>query len=160
MADTQGRLAAQVAYETVCRALEKHDWKFKRHDDALVITCGARGDDLEMDFVIMADADRQVLSILSPMPFQVSEDKRMDVAIAVTMANNGMVMGCFDYDIADGKIRFRMNQSFYHSQIGEDLAYHLVMLTSYTVDHYNDKFLSVSTGVMSLEAFIDWENEK
>lgn len=160
MADERELKHAQSVYETVCRALDAKDWKYKRHDEDLVVSCGARGDDLAIDLLIMVDPKVQVISVISPMPFKINEDKRVEAALAVCMANYGLINGSFDYDISDGEIRFRLVSSFRESILGEELINYMVLVAASTIDKYNDKFLAVSTGVMTFEQFVKWEQEK
>lgn len=160
MSDEKVMKSALSVYETACRALDAKEWKYKRHDDDLVISCGARGEDLPMDLLIVVNPRAQVVSVLSPMPYKITEDKRVEAAMAVCVANYGFINGSFDYDISDGEIRFRMVSSFRESILSEELINYMLMVTASTVDDYNDKFLAVSTGIMSLEQFIEWEQKK
>lgn len=151
---------AQSVYETVCRALDAKQWKYQRHDEDLTITCGARGEDLPMDLVIIVNPRAQVVSVISPMPFRMSEEKRVDGALAVAIANYGFVNGTFDYDIRDGEIRFRIVSSFRESILGEELINYMVVIAAGTVDEYNDKFLMVSKGMLTVQQFAEWEQKK
>lgn len=160
MADEKVLKHAQSVYETACRALDAKEWKYTRHDEDLVISCGARGEDLSMDLLIVVNPKAQVVSVISPMPFKINENKRVDAALAVCVANYGLVNGTFDYDISDGEIRFRIVSSFRESILSEELINYMVLLACGTVDDYNDKFLAVSTGVMSFEQFVEWEKKK
>ena len=160
MVDEKALKHAQSVYETACRALDARDWKYTRHDEDLVISCGARGEDLPMDLLIVVNPRAQVVSVISPMPFKISEDKRVDGALAVCVANYGFVDGTFGYDIRDGEIRFRIVSSFRESILSEELINYMIVLAASTVDDYNDKFLAVSSGIMSIEQFIEWENKK
>ena len=152
--------SAQSVYETACRALDAREWKYKRHDEDLVLSCGARDEDLPMDILIMVNAKAQVVSVISQLPFKMSEEKRVDGALAVCVANYGLVNGTFDYDISDGEIRFRIVSSFRESILSEELINYMVMITAGTVDEYNDKFLALSTGIMDFQKFVEWEQNK
>lgn len=159
MADEKVMQKAKSVYETICKALDARDWKYKRFDEDLTISCGARGDDLPMDIIIMLNTQAQVVSVLSPMPYKVAEEKRVDVALAIAIANYGLVNGSFDYDLSDGEIRFRMVSSFRDSVLGEELFDYMVMVTASTVDRYNDRFLMISKDILSIEQFVKMENE-
>ena len=54
------------------------------------------------------------------------EDKRVDGAIAVCVANNGLNDGCFDYDVRDGEIRFRLTSSYRESTPGTALFEYMI----------------------------------
>ena len=147
------KMLAQQVYQTVCAALEARDWKYKKEEADLLVRSGVRGDDLPIEFVIAVDEERQLIRVLSPLPFKMSEDNRVDGAIAVCAANFGMVDGSFDYDLANGRIVFRMTASFRESTIGQLLIQYMISCTIAMVDEYNDKFLALNSGVMKVEAF-------
>ena len=145
---------AQKVYETLCSTLDSHDWHYKKDEEALSIDCGAQGDDLPMEITIKVDAERQLLLLLSHLPFVISEDKRLEVAIAVSVVNDRLVDGSFDYCIADGHMFFRMTSSFIESEIGNELFMYMLLVSCHTIDEYNDKFLMLGKGMMSVEDFI------
>lgn len=151
---------AKTVYETICSMLDKNEWKYKRHDEDLVIQCGATGEDLPMDIIIVVNARAQVVSLISPMPFRIAQDKRVDGALAVCAANYGLVNGTFDYNLADGDIRFRMVSSFRESILSEELFLYMIMVSAKTIDDYNDKFLMISKGMWTIQQFIEWENSR
>lgn len=70
--------------------------------------CGVQGDDLPMQFILIVDGERQLIRLLSPMPYAMSEDKRIGGALATCAASYSMPDGSFDYDLSDGSIIFRM----------------------------------------------------
>ena len=151
---------AKSVYDTICKSLDAKGWKYTEHPDDLVITCGARGEDLSMDILLRVNPRAQVVSLLSPMPFKVPEDKRVEAALAVCVANYGLINGSFDYDLSDGEIRFRLVSSYRESILSEALFNYMVLVSAGTIDDYNDKFLMVAKGMMSVEDFIKWEHEK
>ena len=160
MADEKVLKQAQMVYETICKTLDNRDWKYTRHDEDLTITCGARGEDLPMDIVIIVNPRAQVVSVISPMPFKIAEDKRVDGALAVCVANYGLINGSFDYDLSDGEIRFRLVSSFRESILSEELFNYMIMVSASTVDDYNDKFLMVSKGMLTVQQFVEWEQNR
>lgn len=145
---------AQKVYGTLCSTLDSHEWHYKKDEEKLSIDCGAQGEDLPMEITIKVDAERQLIMLLSHLPFVISEDKRLDVAIAVSAVNDRLVDGSFDYNIADGHMFFRMTSSFIESEIGNELFTYMLMVSCHTIDEYNDKFLMLGKGMMSIEDFI------
>lgn len=154
MSDTNNSALAKSVYDTLCETLDKRDWKYEKYIEDLVITFTASGNDLPMNFVLKIDEDRQLIRLLSFLPFEVNEDKRMEMAIATCAATYGLPDGSFDYDITEGKISFRLTATFRESKIGEALFDYLVICSGVIVDRYNDKFFALSKGYMSLEDFL------
>lgn len=148
---------AQKVYETLCSTLDSHEWHYKKDEERLSIACGAQGEDLPMEITIRVDVERQLIMLLSHLPFVISEDKRLDMAIATSIANNGMVDGSFDFDITNGHMFFRMTSSFIESEIGSELFTYMLMVSCHTIDEYNDRFLMLGKGMMSIEEFMKKE---
>lgn len=68
-----------------------------------------------------------------------------------------MADGSFDFDLSDGSITFRMTASFRESQIGEGLIQYMISCACVMVDKYNDQFLAIDKGVLSITDFIKAE---
>ena len=154
MAEEKDLQKAKKTYETLCGMLTAHDWTFEKDDDALEIKCGVQSEDLPMEISIRVDVKRSFVILLSHLPFVVSEDKRFDLAVAVSVVNNTLVAGSFDYDVKTGHMFFRMTTSFLGSELGEEAFIYMICCSCQTIDEYNDKFLLLAKNMMSLEQFI------
>lgn len=154
MAEENNYALAQETFNTLCKMLDANDWHYDKNDDELTIKSGAQGDDLPVPFTFKVDAKRSLVLLLSEIPISVPESKRMDVAIAVSVVNFLLVDGSFDFDVKDGHLLFRMTNSFLDSKIGDTLLAYLLIASFKIIDRYNDKFLLLSTGAISLEQFI------
>ena len=154
MADNKMELAQQV-YQTLCGALNSREWKYGKDEEKLLVHFGVNGDDLPMDFIIIVDAERQLVRLMSPLNFKISEEKRMEGAIATCAVTFGLADGCFDYDLSNGRIVFRMATTYRGSQIGEDLFHYMISCACAMVDAYNDKFLALDKGLISVSDFIE-----
>ena len=150
---------ALEVYSTICSMLDNKDWRYEKLDDKLMIKSGVKGDDFPIDFFMRVNPRNEVVSFISFLPFNVPEDKRVDLAIAICSANYGLVDGSFDFDITDGSIMFRLTSSYKDSALGEDLFEYMLMVSASTIDEYNDKFFMISKGMLPLEQFIASETE-
>lgn len=156
MADEK-MIRAQKNYATLCAMLDGNNWHYKKDDAKLKIKCGAQGDDLPMDISIRIDSDRQLVVLLSHLPFVVSEDKRLDIAVATSIINYKLVDGSFDFDIEDGHMFFRMTSSYRESELAKEVFFYMLMCSCQTIDEYNDKLLMLAKKMLSLEDFINNE---
>lgn len=147
---------AQTVYKALCEMLNERDWHYEKDEENLAIKCGAQGDDLPMEIIVEVDRKRQLVSLLSQMPFAVPENRRTALAVAVSQANNGMVDGSFDFDYLSGRIVFRMTSSYRESLIGKQLFEYMLSCACFTIDEYNDKFLMVAKNEMSAEEILDF----
>lgn len=154
MSDQEKMIQAKAVFDTLCSVLDKNDWKYKKNEEKLQIECGVQGEDLPMEVTISVDAERMLVILLSSMPFVVSENKRLDIAIAVSVINNMLVDGSFDYDVTSGHMFFRMTNSFIESEISEELFLYLLLCSFKTIDEYNDKLLLISSGTLTIEKFL------
>lgn len=158
MTDEKKVAVAKMVYNTLCNAIENRGWKFGKDEEELLVHFGVTGKDIPMHFILIVDVDRQLVRLMSPLPFKMSESKRMEGAIATCVATYGMADGSFDYDLSDGEIVFRMTASFRESLIGEGLFQYMISCSCATVDKYNDQFLALDKGVISITDFIASES--
>ena len=145
---------AQQVYQTICTALDRREWKYGKDEPKFLVHFGVNGDDIPMNFILFVDADRQLVRLLSPLPFKMSEGKRMEGAIAACAASYGMADGSFDYDLSDGEVVFRMTATYRESQLGEGLIHYLISCACAMVDQYNEQFLALDKGVLSIADFL------
>lgn len=150
---------AREVYESLVQMLVKRDWKFDRHDDKLLIKSGISGEDLPIQFIVRVIPENEVVQFLAPMPFNMPEDKRIDAAIAVAVANYGMINGSFDFDISDGEIRFRLTTSYVETELSDELLERMILVAASTSDKYNDRFFMLAKGMMTVEQFIELDGQ-
>jgi hypothetical protein len=149
--------AAEV-YETLCSMLDGIGWSYEKVEEKLMIKSGVKGDDLPIDFVVMVRPRNEVVQLLSVMPFNMPEDKRIDGALAICAANFGLIDGSFDYDLSDGQIVFRLTSSYRESLLSEELFKYMVMVSAGTIDKYNDRLFMLAKDMITLEKFLELEN--
>ncbi len=155
MEDAMKKALAAKVYHTLCQAIENREWSFEKDEENLTAYFGVRGDDIPMQFILRVDEDRQLIRLLSMLPFKMSEEKRMEGAIATCVITYGLADGSFDYDLSDGSVYFRMTASFRDSIIGEGLFQYMISCACAMVDQYNDQFLALDKGIISIADFIE-----
>jgi len=154
MAEKLDMRKAKEVYKTLIRMLDGINWNYDRDDDKLLIKSGVSSDDLTVEFIVVVQPKQEVVQFLSTLPFKMPEDKRVDGAVATSVVNYRLVHGSFDYDMRDGRIIFRMTSSYRDSKISEELLKYTIMVSSATVDDYNDKLFMLSKGMITLDDFI------
>lgn len=145
---------AEQTYRLFCNALDNNDWSYRSDDQKLRIECGAKGEDLPIELNIHFDVEKQLIMILSKLPFDIAEDKRVDAVVAICAINNALVDGCFDYDVNTGTVFFRVTNSFLDSFMSEEVCITLLYKVCKLVDNYNDKLLMLSKGMLTIERFL------
>ena len=147
--DEEKMARAKQALDTLCAALDAEDWNYQKDEEKLEMTCTVQGEDLPMEISVRMVPKQQIALLMSEMPFRVPEDKLVEMAVAVTIANDSLVDGSFDYDIRSGRIWFRLTSSFMDSQVSMEMFTYMVYCSCQTVDEFNDKFLMIAKGAMS-----------
>lgn len=149
---------AKAVYATLCEMLDECNWSYRKKEEALAIEAEVSADDLDIKVVMQVDAERQLVSIMSLLPFTVRENRRTAIAVAVSVTNARLANGSFDYDYENGKIAFRMMSSCRGSLIGKGLLKYMLMCACSTVANYDDKFFMVSVSEMQTDEIIDYLN--
>ena len=150
---------ARVVYDTVCAARDKMKWVYDKEEEELAITTGAKGTDLPIDIIIRVIPEAEVLSVQVPFAFEVPDEHSIDVAIAVSAANYGLIRGCFDYDMTTGDLRFRICAPYNgNTTLAQDVVEMLVLIAATTVDSYQTRLLMVAKGVVTPSQFLAEEN--
>ena len=155
MADAQEMKRARDTFATLCSFLESDGWPFNKDEENLVIETSARGNDLAMPIKVKVRADRQLVLLLSTLPFDIPADKRLEVAAAASIVNYRLVNGTFEFNIQTGKLYFRMTNSFIDSTLSPEIFKYMLYCSCGTVDDYNDKFEALVKGEIGLDAFMN-----
>ena len=157
MEDEQKRIEiASQNTEVLLSMLDKRKLKYtieERTEVRTHIRIHFTGEDLPMTLHIILRTDRQIVSVLSVMPFRISEERRNDAAIAVTAANHGLIDGSFDLNLQTGEIRFRLTSCFIGTVLSEELFAYLMFVSAETIDRYNDRFRDLNEGTLDLDGF-------
>ena len=151
---TNRTMRGRKVYQTIISMLDHRNWHYQRDDEKKRIRFKVTGEDLPMSFLIAVDEPRQIARLMCFFPFDMSAEKRIEGAIATCAATHRLANGCFDYDLNDGQIVFRMNAQFLNSDLGEELFAYMVDISCKTVDDYNDQFLAISKGHVRIEDFL------
>ena len=142
---------AKTVYGTLCKMLTDKGLKFKSFDEDLTVTFGFKGEDIPVEIIANIDPERLLITMFSQLPFTVPENKRADVALAISMVNCSIVDGSFGFDYNKGTVVFKITSRFNESLIGKSLLEYMMVICYHTVERFNDKFFLIANGKMSLE---------
>lgn len=113
-----------------------------------------KGEDLPMEFNLLVDSGRQLLRLISILPFTFQSGKTEEAALAVCAVNGTMKRGCFVFDPESGGVTFRINNTFLECLLDMDVLDGLLREALIAVDKYNDRFFKLNAGLMSVEEVI------
>ena len=145
---------AQDVFDDFCEMLDGHNWHYESDREDLSIHFTLHGDDLPIELFVFIDAPRQVIQVVSRLPFTVPEDKKMEMAVATVAVTYKLLDGSFDYNITRDYVYFRLTTSYMDSRPGQEMLDYLVNLSANMVDEYNDKFLALAKGYVSYKDFL------
>ena len=148
---------ADHIFQTLCAALNARKWNYEADETNRSIHCGVNGKDIPIDVTIKVNDQRKLIEFLSPLPCKIPEDKRIEAAIATTVANYGLYDGNIIYSIEHGLLLFRMTCSFRDAVIGEGLFHYMIECGCVNVDLYNDRFKALADGQIGIQEFINLE---
>ena len=146
-------------YEDLCQGLDKQNWQYDRHDEDLVVTISMKSEDLPINMILRVNAAAQVVNVYSVLPVKVPDEKLVDIAMAVCVANNSMINGGFDFDIQKKQIVWRLCITYRGSLLGSEAYSYMVGVSAATVDKYNDRFLMLAKDMIDLKKFIELESK-
>ena len=153
MANEQFTANAQAAYTQLCAAMDQQGWHYEKHAENLTITCSVKGDDLSMDVMVSIDTERQFVMVLSRLPFVADENKRLDMGVAISLVNEKLVAGSFDYHITKGETYFRMTSSIMDMEVSGEMFLYMINSSCMIIDAYNDKLMMLAKGMVSVQQF-------
>lgn len=154
MAEDMNVKQALEMYNTLKLALNEMEYRYTEDVEKLRIRLTIYGEDIPIDLLIMIDADRKLIRLMSSLPFKMSEDKRVEGSLLTNHVNYLLADGSFDYDMRDGEILFRLTASYRESLISTALLRYMINVSCSTIDKVNDKFMLVNKGAMSLSDFV------
>ncbi len=153
MTDENQMARARDMYNSLCAFLDDAKLKYEKSDDKLMAHFIMTGKDLPMDMIVEVLPERQLVRVLSRLPFAFSEPNRVLGAVATCCANYAMTDGSFDYNFNNGSVFFRATSNYIESLLSSDVFGYMIALACYFVDEYNDKFLMLDKGMLSIDAF-------
>lgn len=145
------REQAVKVFQTLCGVLDEKGFPYETDTEELIASFGGRGDDLPMDFRLRVDADRALVVLYSTLPFNIPAEQIVSAALAVTYINDGLLDGCFDLNVTNGRICFRESTTFRESLLGAGALDLMLSASIHVVDKFNDKLLMVGKGAMTVE---------
>ncbi|MBQ2746578.1 MAG: hypothetical protein IJF35_02560 [Clostridia bacterium] len=136
-----------------CAVLEEKKLKFTQKGD-FIVEFNAVSKDIPIRIGMGVQLDKEVLYMCSGIPIRIPEEKRVEMAVAVSSVNQTLSIGRFNYDIFRGQLFFEINNSYAGSTLGKELYKYLIDTSVETIDEYNDLFLKLARGLITLEEFL------
>ena len=130
-------------YERVQAFFNTDGWPVIEVAPATVLQVTFQGDNGQWLCYAQIQEDNRQLVFYSILPTHVSEEKHMAIAQFITRANNGLALGNFELDHADGTIRFKTSLRSPNTDVSVDVIQDVVYTNVLTVDQYLPGILQV-----------------
>jgi hypothetical protein len=104
MLDTQ----KQFTFEDLVECLNEDGVNFASREQDGAIMAGFGGEHGPVHLLARVDGERNVLALTFRLPLTVPEEKRIEMAEAITRANYGIVVGNFEMDMRDGELNYKV----------------------------------------------------
>ena len=136
-------------YMSLCRTLERNDIKYNREDEKLCVICRVGGNELSFRFTI--NPSKMLITLYSPLPIELNNEKAADMALAVCMINSTIEDGSFCMDLINNLLYFKMTSSFYETQINDTIFEYMLSTSADIIDEYYPKLKMLAKGAEMYE---------
>jgi hypothetical protein len=96
-------------------------------------------------FATIREPEHQLL-LHGVHPGEVSADRRTEMALYLSRANFGLVIGAFEIDLDDGEVRFKTSIDVEGAELTDALIDHLVLANVSMMDRYLPGIDAVANG--------------
>ena len=124
-------------FQVVVDYCESAEIKFRAEPDVKGVFFSMRGEMAIYDVALLVTHEDEVFQIYITIPIATTDEKfRPLVAEFVTRANHRIVIGHFDYDIDEGKLRYHVGHPFGERGLDDETVGRLFATAMGTVDRY------------------------
>ncbi len=153
-------MQAQEFFDELCLKLGRLGYAVKRNDDTLRAWFDIIGEDVPMSFEMHVDMYGRVVVLNSPIPIFMRRTKESDVAVAACAVSNRLIDGSFGWISDESRVSFKMTAPYFESGISDELLRYMIKCSLNTVEAFNDRFLELNKGYISLKNFLKELNEE
>lgn len=154
LSEKDERCAAQI-YDLLLQTLDDIGYHYQRNDEERQVHFEVHGNGLPMELTITVDGERDLIRLLSFLPFKVPENRLQDMALGVCRINDVLINGNFDLSAERGRLSFRMVQCYRDSLIDMEVLKYMVFVSLNTIDEYSEKLFLLSRRHITLDELED-----
>jgi hypothetical protein len=144
--------------EAVVAYVEKREWPYAVDGERVAIP--GYGSNGSWTVYAVAREDDEQLLVHSVLDEEVPPDLRTELALFLTRANFGLVIGNFELDVDDGELRYKTSVDVEGAELTEPLIDHLVAANVGTVDRYLPGIRAVLGGADAATAVAEVEGSR
>jgi len=119
-------------------------WKLRPAARPNVLRFGFGGKNANYEGVMVFDEDEEDTLMLLVAPNKVPEPKRLAAAEFLTRVNYGIKHGCFEMDMTDGEVRFKVSAVLCEGQLSQQMVHKMIGLALITLDRCYPALMAVT----------------
>lgn len=139
--------------QSVCDFFEANEWPYQKSDDTTLTAAYQGVNDTFLCLVHTREAQQQLM-VYSLSPVDAPESQRPAMAEFVTRANQGLFVGNFELDYADGEVRCKTSLSVQGALLTPTLIRELITPNLLLMDKYLPGIKAVADGTLTSQAAI------
>ena len=141
----------QTVMDGVLAFFETENWPVVRLPNEDALRADFQGLNGRWSCFVQAQENHRRFALFSICPINVPENKRMEIAEYLTRVNQGLLIGNFDLDFADGQIRYKTGEFVEVGGPSYEVVKQLAMTNTLMMDEYLPGIMAVIYGSQSPE---------
>lgn len=135
--------------------LGRNDWSFDEAEEGSYIRTGVQGRNARFRVVLGVRGEGPTFLCFSLYDFTVPGPRRAACADLVNRINYTSLLGCFEMDVDDGELRFRVTFPLDESEISDSQIERSLVVAAMMADRYYPAFMSLIHAAMAPEAALE-----
>lgn len=148
---TEDATSSKQILEEIIDFFTEDDWPYTKIKGEPVLLTAFQGENGKWNCSAKARVEQEQFVFYSICPINAPENKRLAIAEFLTRANSGMIIGNFELDFADGKIRYKTSIDVQGDFLSFELIKQLVHANVTMMDEYLPGIRSIIDGDVSPE---------
>lgn len=141
----------KATFNALREAVNDNGWKCIYNEDALTVQYGVKSDDLQFDFYVLLDAQRQLVLLTCKLPFSFVPHRRVDGAVETCAINYNLIDGNFAYDFTNGMCHFKMTCCYRESVISPKAFGFMLNYPVAVLEKYYKRLYRIAIGLESAD---------
>lgn len=139
---------ARTVFNELVKFFNEREYKCSIDEEGLSICTTFGTEDIPADIILVVRPEREVVMLLSFLPFTLPPERIEDGCRATCFANIIEKRGCFIINIEDGTIMYRSTNSYAGSLMSAEMLEEMLHLSLRAIDYFNDRFLLLQKGLI------------
>lgn len=131
--------------------LKENDWKYKFNKEKGFIQTGVKLDGKLKQCVLIIDINGSDIVTYGLIDIKSDEENRVNMSELLHRINYGLVYGNFEFDYANGDIRFKYSMDCQDIDLSQDMINRMITYPIIIVNKFGDALLKVLFGLATPE---------